>query len=697
MHNVAEVFGSMVFNDEVMKARLPKETYRQLQQTIKEGRRLNEQVASVVANAMKDWAIEKGATHYTHWFQPMTGITAEKHDSFISPTPQGKVIMEFSGKELIQGEPDASSFPSGGLRATFEARGYTAWDPTSYAFLKDGVLCIPTAFCSYGGEALDKKTPLLRSMETVNRQALRVLRLFGNENCKSVFTTVGAEQEYFLIDKSVYDRRKDLIYTGRTLYGCKPPKGQELDDHYFGVIHPRVQAFMNELNEELWKLGVLAKTEHNEVAPAQHELAPIFSTTNIATDHNQLTMEMLQKIAKRHGMVCLLHEKPFAGVNGSGKHNNWSLCTDTGLNLFEPGNTPAENGQFLLFLCAVIKAVDDYQDLLRICVASAGNDHRLGANEAPPAVVSIFLGSELSAILDAIEQDAPYGVREKELLKVGVHVLPRFPKDTTDRNRTSPFAFTGNKFEFRMLGSAASVADANTVLNTAVAESLRVFADTLEAAPDFNTALHELIRTTIQKHKKILFNGNGYDESWIEEAEARGLLNLKSTPDALSHMLDEKNIALFTSHRVLSEAELRARHEVQLENYCKVLSIEALTMLDMARHDILPAASAFAGTLARDAAAKRALDPALDCTYEQQNAAQLSTLTAQMYQHAAALEEALQHASQAQNLCDAARMYHDGVLCAMDALRQSADALERITDARLWPFPTYGEILFSIR
>ena len=697
MQNVAEIFGSMVFNDEVMKARLPKETYRQLQQTIKDGRRMNSDVAAVVANAMKDWAIEKDATHFTHWFQPMTGITAEKHDSFISPTKDGKVIMEFSGKELIQGEPDASSFPSGGLRATFEARGYTAWDPTSYAFIKDGVLCIPTAFCSYGGEALDKKTPLLRSMETIDRQAVRVLRLFGNDTCKNVRTTVGPEQEYFLIDKDVYDKRKDLIYTGRTLYGCKPPKGQELDDHYFGVIKPRVQAFMKELNEELWKLGVFAKTEHNEVAPAQHELAPIFTTTNLATDHNQLTMELMQKVAKRHGMVCLLHEKPFAGVNGSGKHNNWSISTDTGVNLLEPGSTPAENGQFLLFLCAVIKAVDDYQDLLRISVASAGNDHRLGANEAPPAVVSIFLGSELAGVLEAIENDTPYGAKEKELLKVGVHVLPRFPKDTTDRNRTSPFAFTGNKFEFRMLGSTASIADANTVLNTAVAEELRQFADTLEAAEDFNIALHDLIQKTIREHKRILFNGNGYDDAWIKEAESRGLLNLKSTPDALEHMLDEKNVELFTSHRVLSETELRARHEIQLENYCKVLNIEALTMIDMARHDILPAVSAYSTDLAAAVATKKAVCDEMDCTYEAETAMQVSALIGEMFKKTAALEGCLATAAEIDDVAKAAHYYRDGVFEAMGELRETADKLESVVDKEAWPFPTYGDLLFSVR
>ena len=547
MKLVSDYFGCMVFDDKVMKERLSEDTYKTLKRTIQDGRSLNLSVANTVANAMKEWAIEQGATHYTHWFQPMTGITAEKHDSFISPSDDGRIIMEFSGKELIKGESDASSFPSGGLRATFEARGYTAWDATSYAFIKDGVLCIPTAFCSYSGDALDKKTPLLRSMEAINRQALRVLKLFGNEDVTSIKTTVGPEQEYFLVDKETFNQRKDLIYTGRTLFGAKPPKGQELADHYFGVIKPRVQAFMRDLNEELWKLGVLSKTEHNEAAPAQHELAPIFTTTNIAADHNQLTMETMQKIAKKHDLVCLLHEKPFAGVNGSGKHNNWSISTNTGVNLLEPGDTPSENAQFLLFLCSVIKAVDDYQDLLRISVATAGNDHRLGANEAPPAVVSIFLGDELTEILESIEKDVPYGAKEAELLRVGVHTMPKFPKDTTDRNRTSPFAFTNNKFEFRMLGSAASVSGPNTFLNTAVAEVLKQFADELEGAESFEAALHTLIKRVITNHKRIIFNGNGYDDRWIAEAETRGLLNLKTTPDAMPYFLHEKNIHLFTS------------------------------------------------------------------------------------------------------------------------------------------------------
>ena len=570
---VTELFGSMVFNESVMKARLPKETFRQLMKTIKGGEKLDPTVATVVANAMKDWAIEKGATHFTHWFQPLTGITAEKHDSFISPTKDGNVIMEFSGKELVQGEPDASSFPSGGLRATFEARGYTAWDPTSFAFIKDGTLCIPTAFCSYTGEALDKKTPLLRSMEAINRQALRVLKLFGNSDVSSVKTTVGPEQEYFLVDKSVYDKREDLIFTGRTLFGAKSPKGQELEDHYFGMIKPRVQAFMKDLNKELWKLGILAKTEHNEVAPAQHELAPIFSTTNIACDHNQLMMELMRKTASKHGMVCLLHEKPFDGVNGSGKHNNWSISTDTGKNLLDPGETPSQNAQFLLFLAAIIKAVDEYQDLLRISVASAGNDHRLGANEAPPAIISIFLGDELSEILDCLESGKPYGKHAKEKMEIGVSVLPDFNKDATDRNRTSPFAFTGNKFEFRMLGSQDSIACANIMINTAVSQVLGEFADQLEKSSDFQKDLQALILKTIREHKRIIFNGNGYDDSWVQEAEKRGLYNLRSTPDALDHLLDEKNLKAFKAQKIFSESEIRSRYEIQNENYCKIIHI----------------------------------------------------------------------------------------------------------------------------
>ena len=696
MSRISEIFGSNVFNDSVMQQRLPKETYKALQRTIKEGRSLDPNVATVVANAMKDWAIEKGATHYTHWFQPLSGLSAEKHDSFITPVGDGKVIMEFSGKELIQGEPDASSFPSGGLRATFEARGYTAWDPTSYAFIKDGVLCIPTAFCSYGGEALDKKTPLLRSMQAINKQALRVLRLFGNTDAKSVKTTVGPEQEYFLIDEEVYNKRKDLIYTGRTLFGAKPPKGQELEDHYFGIIKPRVQAFMNDLNEELWKLGILAKTEHNEVAPAQHELAPVFTTTNIAADHNQLTMEIMQKVAKKHHMVCLLHEKPFAGVNGSGKHNNWSVSTDTGVNLLNPGDTPYENAQFLLFLCAVIKAVDEYQDMLRVSVASAGNDHRLGANEAPPAVVSMFLGTELTEVLEAIEKDQPYGGKEKEILKIGVHTLPKFPKDATDRNRTSPFAFTGNKFEFRMLGSSSSVSCTNVVLNTAVAEELKQFADALEAAEDFEEALHELIKKTITEHKRIIFNGNGYDDAWIAEAEKRGLLNLRSTPECLPYSVHEKNLKLFTSHKVYSETEMRARYEILSENYCKTINIEALTMIDMAKKDILPAVSKYSHELTDTIIAKAACGD-IDSSYEKDLAAKISKLTATAYKKVLKLEEATLKAKEIDDTTELSMFYKDSVFAAMSELRITVDELETMVPAESWPYPSYGDMLFSVK
>lgn len=696
MSSINEIFASNVFNDSVMQQRLPKETYKALQRTIKDGRSLDPNAATVVANAMKDWAIEKGATHFTHWFQPLSGLSAEKHDSFISPTKDGKVIMEFSGKELIQGEPDASSFPSGGLRATFEARGYTAWDPTSYAFIKDGVLCIPTAFCSYGGEALDKKTPLLRSMQAINKQALRVLKLFGNSDVKSVKTTVGPEQEYFLIDEDVYNKRKDLIYTGRTLFGAKPPKGQELEDHYFGIIKPRVQAFMKDLNEELWKLGILAKTEHNEVAPAQHELAPIFTTTNIAADHNQLTMEIMQKVAKKHHMVCLLHEKPFAGVNGSGKHNNWSLTTDTGVNLLNPGDTPYENAQFLTFLCAVIKAVDEYQDMLRVSVASAGNDHRLGANEAPPAVVSMFLGTELTEILEAIEKDKPYGGKEKELLKIGVHTLPKFPKDSTDRNRTSPFAFTGNKFEFRMLGSSSSVSCTNVVLNTAVAEELKEFADTLEGAGDFEEALHELIKKTITEHKRIIFNGNGYDDKWIAEAEKRGLLNLRTTPDCLPYSLHEKNLKLFISHKVYSETEMRARYEILSENYCKIINIEALTMIDMAKKDILPAVSKYSHELSDTVIAKAACGD-IDASYEKELLAKVSRLNAAAYKKTEKLEKAVVKAKEISDTTELSKYYKDAVFAAMSELRITVDELETLVPATDWPYPSYGEMLFSVK
>ena len=695
MKNLSEMFGSMVFNDSVMQARLPKEVYEQVRQCIKLGTRLDGKTADVVANAMKDWSIEKGVTHFTHWFQPMTGITAEKHDSFLNPVGDGRVIMEFSGKELIQGEPDASSFPTGGLRATFEARGYTAWDPTSYAFIKDGVLCIPTAFCSYGGEALDKKTPLLRSMQAINHQCLRVLRLFGNTDVTAVKTTVGPEQEYFLVDKSVYEKRKDLMYTGRTLFGAKPPKAQELGDHYFGTIKPRVSAFMQELDEELWKLGVSAKTEHNEAAPAQHELAPVFSTTNISADHNQITMELMKKLARKYDMVCLLHEKPFAGVNGSGKHNNWSMTTDTGVNLLEPGETPYENAQFLLMLCAVIQAVDDYQDMLRISVTSASNDLRLGAAEAPPAIVSMFLGEELEEILEAIEKDEPYGGKEKELIKVGVHALPKFPKDTTDRNRTSPFAFTGNKFEFRMLGSSASISGANVVINTAVAESLRQYADALEGSTDFENDLHELIRSVIRKHKRIIFSGNGYGDEWVREAEKRGLLNLPTTPDCVPHYLAMKNVELFARHRVYTEIELAARYKMKLDNYCKVLHIEALTMLDMARQDILPAVSAFAKELCDTATAKNALG--VEAVYETETAARVSKLTTAVLTEVRTLEKASDDAEELVDVLTRACAYKDNVLSAMSALRESVDVLETLTAWKYWPYPNYGDLLFSVK
>ena len=695
MKNLSEMFGSMVFNDSVMQARLPKEVYEQVRQCIKLGTRLDGKTADVVANAMKDWSIEKGVTHFTHWFQPMTGITAEKHDSFLNPVGDGRVIMEFSGKELIQGEPDASSFPTGGLRATFEARGYTAWDPTSYAFIKDGVLCIPTAFCSYGGEALDKKTPLLRSMQAINHQCLRVLRLFGNADVTAVKTTVGPEQEYFLVDKSVYEKRKDLMYAGRTLFGAKPPKAQELGDHYFGTIKPRVSAFMQELDEELWKLGVPAKTEHNEAAPAQHELAPVFSTTNISADHNQITMELMKKLARKYDMVCLLHEKPFAGVNGSGKHNNWSMTTDTGVNLLEPGETPYENAQFLLMLCAVIQAVDDYQDMLRISVTSASNDLRLGAAEAPPAIVSMFLGEELEEILEAIEKDEPYGGKEKELIKVGVHALPKFPKDTTDRNRTSPFAFTGNKFEFRMLGSSASISGANVVINTAVAESLRQYADALEGSTDFENDLHELIRSVIRKHKRIIFSGNGYGEEWVREAEKRGLLNLPTTPDCVPHYLAMKNVELFARHRVYTEIELAARYKMKLDNYCKVLHIEALTMLDMARQDILPAVSAFAKELCDTATAKNALG--VEAVYETETAARVSKLMTAVLTEVRALEKASDDAEELADVLTRACAYKDNVLSAMSALRESVDELETLTARKYWPYPNYGDLLFSVK
>ena len=698
MRTVSDYFGSLVFDDRVMRAKLPSDVYASLKRTIDEGASLDTHVADAVATAMRDWAVEHGATHFTHWFQPLTGVTAEKHDSFIAPSPDGGVIMEFSGKELIQGEPDASSFPSGGLRATFEARGYTAWDPTSYAFIKGHTLCIPTAFCSYSGEALDKKTPLLRSMQALNKQALRVLKLFGNEDVKCVHPCVGPEQEYFLIDKAMYEKRKDLVFCGRTLFGAKPPKGQELDDHYFGAIKPRVEAYMEDLNTELWKLGILAKTEHNEVAPSQHELAPIFSVANIATDHNQLTMEIMQKIASRHGLVCLLAEKPFAGVNGSGKHNNWSLATDTGVNLFKPGETPYENAQFLLFLCAAVQAVDNYQDLLRLSVATAGNDHRLGANEAPPAVISIFLGDELTAVLDAIETDTPYSGTEKTVLKLGVHVLPKFTRDTTDRNRTSPFAFTGNKFEFRMVGSSDSIACANIMLNAAMAETLKEFADRLEGVSDFESALHDLIKETIKAHKRIIFNGNGYDDAWIKEAtEKRGLLNLRTTPDALATVLEKKNVEMLTSLKIFSEAEIRSRYEICLENYCKTVNIEGLTMVDMARKEILPAVEAYLGNLSGTVAAKTAAVPGLACKYEKDLISKLSKLADEISDAASSLDTTLIRLKAIPDVTDAAYVIRDVVLQKMAELRVVCDEAESITADKYWPFPTYGDLLFGVR
>ena len=698
MRTVSDYFGSLVFDDRVMRAKLPSDVYASLKRTIDEGASLDTHVADAVATAMRDWAVEHGATHFTHWFQPLTGVTAEKHDGFIAPSPDGGVIMEFSGKELIQGEPDASSFPSGGLRATFEARGYTAWDPTSYAFIKGHTLCIPTAFCSYSGEALDKKTPLLRSMQALNKQALRVLKLFGNEDVKCVRPCVGPEQEYFLIDKAMYEKRKDLVFCGRTLFGAKPSKGQELDDHYFGAIKPRVEAYMEDLNTELWKLGILAKTEHNEVAPSQHELAPIFSVANIATDHNQLTMEIMQKVASRHGLVCLLAEKPFAGVNGSGKHNNWSLATDTGVNLFKPGETPYENAQFLLFLCAAVQAVDNYQDLLRLSVATAGNDHRLGANEAPPAVISIFLGDELTAVLDAIETDTPYSGTEKTVLKLGVHVLPKFTRDTTDRNRTSPFAFTGNKFEFRMVGSSDSIACANIMLNAAMAETLKEFSDRLEGVSDFESALHDLIKETIKAHKRIIFNGNGYDDAWIKEAtEKRGLLNLRTTPDALATVLEKKNVEMLTSLKIFSEAEIRSRYEICLENYCKTVNIEGLTMVDMVRKEILPAVEAYLGDLSGTVAAKTAAVPGLACKYEKDLISKLSKLADEISDAASSLDTTLIRLKAIPDVTDAAYVIRDVVLQKMAELRVVCDEAESITADKYWPFPTYGDLLFGVR
>ena len=691
---VPNMFGSMVFNEKVMKERLPKDTYKALKKCKDEGIPLDMSVATVVANAMKDWALEKGATHYTHWFQPMTGVTAEKHDSFISPTDGGGAIMEFSGKELVRGEPDASSFPSGGLRATFEARGYTAWDPTSYAFVKDGSLYIPTVFFSYGGEALDKKTPLLRSMDELSKQAIRVLRLFGDTTTKKVTATVGPEQEYFLVDKKMYDEREDLIMTGRTLFGAKPPKGQEMDDHYFGALKPRVAAYMKDLDEELWKLGILAKTKHNEVAPAQHELAPIFTDANTASDHNQLTMEIMKKVAAKHGLVCLLHEKPFAGVNGSGKHDNWAISTDTGKNLLDPGKTPQDNAQFLLFLVAIIKGVDEYQEMLRCTVASAGNDHRLGANEAPPAVVSIFLGSELNAVLESIEKGTAYEGQEENALEVGVDALPHIPQDTTDRNRTSPFAFTGNKFEFRMLGSEQSISGPNIALNTIVAEELSQFADKLEKSKHFNKDLQTLLQKTIQEHKRIIFNGNGYDDSWIGEAENRGLANLKNTPEAMRAYISKKNIKLFTKHNIYTETEMKARYEIHLESYSKVINIEAQTAVDMVKRNILPAVSGYMDTLSSSILSKKAVSADIPCFAETETLKKLAGLSDALYVKCAELEKALVNVPE--DAQKAALYYHDTVFFMMQEMRALADEMETLTSSEYWPYPTYGEMLFNI-
>ncbi len=695
--NVPELFGSLVFDDRVMRARLSDDVYASLKKTIDENVRLDEQVADAVAEEMKNWAIENGATHFTHWFQPLTGVTAEKHDSFISPSPDGGVLMEFSGKELIKGEPDASSFPSGGLRATFEARGYTAWDPTSFAFIKDHTLCIPTAFCSYSGEALDKKTPLLRSMQAINRQAKRILKLFGTE-ANYVRTSVGPEQEYFLIDQEVFNKRPDLIYTGRTLFGAMPPRGQEMDDHYFGVIKPRVNEFMEDLNKELWKLGILAKTEHNEVAPAQHELAPIYSTTNVATDSNQLTMEIMKKVASRHGMVCLLHEKPFAGVNGSGKHNNWSIGTDTGINLLSPGKTPYENAQFLLFLCAVIQAVDDYQDLLRLSVATAGNDHRLGANEAPPAIISVFLGDELSAILEAIKEDKPYEGTEDVVMKLGVHSIPSFSRDTTDRNRTSPFAFTGNKFEFRSLGSSNSIACCNIMLNASVAESLKQYADELEGAADFETELHDLIKRVITDHQRILFDGNGYGDEWVKEAtEVRGLLNLKTTADAMPHLLDEKNKKMLMEHKVFTEAELQSRCEIMLENYVKTVNIEGNTMVDMVRKNYLPAIERYLFRLAETTSLMKSVSANVKCNYEVSTMERLSELTDHILESVKALEDDLDKFKSLDDIFESSAFVRDEMLPSMETLRGYVDEAEMLTSQNDWPFPSYGQLLFSVK
>jgi len=695
MKDVPNLFGSMVFNEAVMQAKLPKEIYKALKKTISQGTHFELEVANAVANAMKDWAVEKGATHYSHWFQPMTGITAEKHDSFISPVGEGKVIMEFSGKELVRGEPDASSFPSGGLRATFEARGYTVWDITSYAFIKDGTLYIPTAFCSYSGDALDKKTPLLRSMEAIDKQAMRILKLFGNDEAQRVITTVGPEQEYFLIDKEVYLKRPDLIYCGRTLFGARPPKGQELDDHYFGSIKPRVAAFMKELEEELWKLGVYAKTKHNEVAPAQHEMAPIFTTANIAVDHNQITMELMKTIANRHGLTCLLHEKPFAGVNGSGKHDNWSISTDAGVNLLEPGETPFENAQFLLFLVAVIKAVDDYQDLLRVSVASAGNDHRLGANEAPPAIVSVFLGDELTEILSAIETGAVYHGEDRVQMEIGVTSLPHFPKDTTDRNRTSPFAFTGNKFEFRMLGSNLSISGPNFALNTAVAEVLSKFADTLENSDNFTRDLGLLVQKTISDHKRIIFNGNNYSDEWVKEAERRGLANYKTTVEAVPAFISPKNTVLFTKHKVLTENEIRSRYEILLENYCKTIHIEALTMIDMVKKEIIPACISYQNDLAMLEERKKSC-VGVSNALEVYLLSKLSELSDLLLKRLMCLENSMIEVKTYSGALEEAEFYRYTIFRNMSELRLVADELEILTGKKYWPLPSYAEILYSV-
>ena len=696
MENLSELFGQYAFNDSMMQKRLPKETYKALKRTIEQGRSLDPAVAGVVANAMKDWALEMGATHYTHWFQPMTGVTAEKHDAFITPLKDGKVLLEFGGKELVRGEPDASSFPSGGLRATFEARGYTAWDPTSYAFIKEGTLCIPTAFCSYGGQALDKKTPLLRSMQALSKQALRILRIFGNTEVVRVFPTVGPEQEYFLVDKEVYRKRPDLMVAGRTLFGAKPPKGQELEDHYFGVIKPRVQAFMKELDAELWKLGILAKTEHNEVAPAQHEMAPIYTTVNIAADHNQLTMDIMKKVADRHGMVCLLHEKPFEGVNGSGKHNNYALSTDTGVNLLDPGDTPSENAQFLVFLSAVIAAVDDYQDLMRVAVASAGNDHRLGANEAPPAIISIFLGDELNGLIESIVNASKYEAHERDQMKLGVHILPRFSRDSTDRNRTSPFAFTGNKFEFRSLGSSQSISGPNVILNTAIADTLMKMADELEAAEDVTAAVDALIRKTLSAHMRIIFNGNGYDQAWVEEAKRRGLLNLPTTVDALPYYVDPKNVALFERQKVFTREEVESRYEIKMETYIKVIDIEAMSMIDISRHLILPAAIAYAKDVASAINVKKSVAPELEPEAEKALLSSLNAQTNTLYQATEKLESVLKGCDAGADMLARARYTRDQVIAAMNEVRAAGDALEGIVGKSYWPMPTYQDLLMSV-